>query len=288
VYLAELRSQGNKFGPPRRFTLDNHGSSPTAWMPDSQSILFSSDRTTRREIFKQELTETIPTPLIQSPQADLDEAVMTPDRSWLLYREFKNANPNVLWPAARLMRRRPDGGSPEVILDEPKDMQWDYGCGIEPRFSCVLSQVEGNDNVFYALDLFKGKSAKLGRVQQGHFGPEAWALSADSSRIASVTDEGHIKLFSLQSRAWGDITLDRPWKRLLAIAWASDGRSLFAVHWLANTYDLLHVSLDGRVTVLLHKGRWDYVHGLFPSPDGKYLAFEGGSFDGNLWMLENF
>ncbi len=288
VYLGELRSRGNKLEPPRRFTFDNHGSSPTAWMPGSQSILFSSDRTTRREIFTQQLHETVPTPLIQSPQADLDEAVMTPDRSWLLYREFKNANPNVLSPAARLMRRHPEGGSSEVIVDEPTDMQWDYGCGIEPKFSCVLSQLEGADNVFYALDLFKGKTAKLGRVQQGHFGPEAWALSPDTSRIASVTDDGQIKLFSLQSRTWSDIRLGPRWKRLLAIAWAPDGKSVFAVCWLANTYDLIHVSLNGAVTPLLHRGRWEYVHSLFPSPDGKYLAFEGGSFDANLWMLENF
>jgi serine/threonine protein kinase len=249
-----------------------------SWFPDGKKLLgimYNPD-------------ETIPTPLIQSPQADLDEAVMTPDRSWLLYREFKNANPNVLWPAARLMRRRPEGSSPEVIIDGPKDMQWDYGCGIEPKFSCVLSQVEGTDYVFYALDLFKGKGAKLGRVQQSHGGePEGWALSPDSSRIASVTDDGRIKLLSIPDQTWSEIKIDQPWKRLIAIAWAPDGKSFFAVCWLANTHDLIHVSLNGAVTLLLHRGRWEYVHSLLPSPDGKYLAFEGGSFDGNLWMLEN-
>ena len=289
VYLAEIHSWGNELGPPRRFTLDNRGSSPTAWMPDSQSILFSSDRTTRREIFNQKLDETIPTPLIQSPQADLDEAVMTPDRSWLLYREFKNVDPNVDWPAARLMRRRPDGGLSEPLLEEPSGVQWDYACGIESRFSCVLSRVEGSDYIFYALDPLKGKGARLGTIKQSHAGePEGWALSPDSSRIASVRDDGRIQLLSIPDRTWSEIKVDQQWKRLIAIAWAPDGKSFFAVRWLANTYDLLHVSLSGRVTPLLHKGRWEYVHGLFPSPDGKYLAFEGGSWDGNLWIFENF
>jgi hypothetical protein len=103
-----------------------------------------------------------------------------------------------------------------------------------------------------------------------------------------VRDDGRIQLLSIPDRTWSEIKVDQQWKRLIAIAWAPDGKSFFAVRWLANTYDLLHVSLSGRVTPLLHKGRWEYVHGLFPSPDGKYLAFEGGSWDGNLWIFENF
>jgi hypothetical protein len=38
----------------------------------------------------------------------------------------------------------------------------------------------------------------------------------------------------------------------------------------------------------LHKGRAEYLHNLMPSPDGKYLAFEGGTWDSNAWMIENF
>jgi serine/threonine protein kinase/Tol biopolymer transport system component len=289
VYLAEIHSGGNKIGTPRRFTLDNRGSFPTAWMPDSESILFSSDRTSRRDIFKQRLNETIPTPLIQSPQAELDDALVTPDGSWLLYREISRTKPMMLWPAARLMRRRPEGGSSEVILDEPTDMYWEYGCGVKPTFSCVLLQVEGPDNVFYTLDLFKGRGAKLGRVQRNPYGEaEGWALSPDGSRIASVTGDGLIRLLSLRDRIWTEIRVDQRWKNLQDVAWAPDGKSFWAVCWLADSYDLIRVSLNGAVTPLLHRGRAEYVHNLIPSPDGKYLAFKGGTWDSNLWMIENF
>jgi Tol biopolymer transport system component len=52
VYVAKLAADKTKIEPPRRFTLDNRGSSPSGWTFDSQAILFSSDRTARREIFQ--------------------------------------------------------------------------------------------------------------------------------------------------------------------------------------------------------------------------------------------
>ena len=86
AYLAELTREGTIRSAPRRFTLDNRGSYPNAWTPDSQGIIFSSDRTARRAIFKQALIGTVAQAVIQSPGDDCDEAVLTPDRSWILFR----------------------------------------------------------------------------------------------------------------------------------------------------------------------------------------------------------
>jgi Tol biopolymer transport system component len=290
VYLAELTPEAMMKSTPRRFTLDNRGSSPNGWTPDSQAILFGSNRTPKRAIFKQRLREAVAELVVQSTDNDCDDVVFTPDRSWILFRQGKA----LLLPISpsRLMRRPASGGVAETILEETPPVQWSYACGVKPGSRCILSELQGTDVVFYSLDPLRGRGAKLGQFSHlvdlvGHSG---WSLSPDGSRIAYVTKNGQVEIMSLKDGIWHELSLPRSWQQLQTVAWAADGESLFVTCWRPDASDLLHVTLGGQVRVLLHNGhsQWQMISNPLPSPDGKYLAFQSEAFDSNVWMLENF
>ncbi len=296
VYLAELTPAGTLKNAARRFTLDDRGSYPNGWTPDSQAITFSSDRTGTSAIFKQRLSETVAEAFVQSPEDDCEKAVFTPDRSWILFRETRHRLGNENASPARLMRRPAAGGPAVTILQaEPADLQWSYECGTKPGSSCILSELEKPAQttvVFYSLDPFRGKGAKLGQFSHladwsGHSG---WSLSPDGTRIAYVTKQGKIEIMSLNDQIWHEISLPASWQQLQTVAWAADGKSLFVTCWEPDSSDLLQVRLNGKVTRLLHNGhsQWQWVANPLPSPDGKYLALQVRAWDSNVWMLENF
>jgi serine/threonine protein kinase len=290
VYLAELTAGGSLNTVPRRFSMDNRGSFPNSWTPNSQAILFGSDRTPKRAIFKQSVTETLPRVLIQSRDEDCDGAVFTPDGLWILFRQGKDLGLTV--HPARLMRRPAADGPAQTVLEEPPGVQWSHACGIRLGAGCVLSQLEGTDMVFYLLDPLRGRGPKLGKFPHrvDFTGNTGWGLSPDGSRIAYVTEHGQIEIMSLRDRSWHEISLGPHWQQLQTVAWAADGKSLFVTCWKPNGSDLLRATLDGKVTLLWHYGHspWQWATNPLPSPDGKYLAFQSKSLDSNVWMLENF
>ncbi len=78
------------------------------------------------------------------------------------------------------------------------------------------------------------------------------------------------------------------WSYLVALAWASDGKSLFVVASQQRTRTVLHVDLDGNAQPM-----WVALGATgetlaSPSPDGRHLALQTWTNNGNLWMLENF
>lgn len=291
VYLAELTPGGGALASaPRRFTMDNRGSFPNSWTPDSQAILFGSNRAPKRAIFKQTLNETVPRVVIQSRDNDCDGAVFTPDGLWILFREGKDLGLPV--HPALLMRRLAAGGPARTVLEEPPGLQWSHACGIRSGSPCVLSQLEGADMVFYLLDPLRGRGPKLGRFphRADFTGNTGWGLSPDGSQIAYVTEHGQVEIMSLRDQSWHEISLGPHWQQLQTVAWAADGKSLFVTCWKPDGSDFLHAALDGKVTLLWHNGHspWQWATNPLPSPDGKYLAFQSKSLDSNVWMLENF
>jgi WD40 repeat protein len=146
--------------------------------------------------------------------------------------------------------------------------------------------MEGAHLVFASLDPLRGKGVEVGRIEC----PDcwnSWNISPDGSSLALVTDTGQINVFSIRSRRWHQITLEPRWKVLQYVAWGADGKSLYATCWSADSFDLIHVTLTGKVTPVFHNGHRLWMANLAPSPDGKYLAFEAGTSDSNVWLLEN-
>ena len=73
-----------------------------------------------------------------------------------------------------------------------------------------------------------------------------------------------------------------------SVAWAADGKGFFLTTWLPQSFNLVHVTLSGKVQLLLSNAHRQWMTRPRPSPDGKYLAFQAQTFDTNVWLLENF
>jgi Tol biopolymer transport system component len=286
VSLGELAADNTTMTPPRRFTLDNRGSLPTTWTPDSKAIIFFSNRSGKHEIFRQGLDENFATPIVQCSEKDCDDSVLSPGGSWLLYSESTSTPPGAPRSPSRLMRRPTAGGSSEIVLEEPGDMSWGYRCPLRPGSPCVLSQYEGDDLVFYFLDPMQGRGEQIGKIKIPS--AAAWDISADGSRLAvvgGVVDyQGRIEVLTLGDHAWHEVSVEPGWGVPQSVAWTADGKGFFVTGWPPL---LLHVTTTGRVSSLLRNAN-QWMYGPLPSPDGKHLAFMVRTYDANVWMLENF
>jgi Tol biopolymer transport system component len=191
------------------------------------------------------------------------------------------------------MRRPAAGGSPEMVLEEPVGMLWDYACPLKPGSSCVLRQFEGKDFVFYSLDPVRGRGEQLGKIQASAKGRyTGFSVSPDGSRLALVRGEGDYKgridVLTFSDRAWHEVPVEPAWGLLQSIAWAAGGNGFFVTCNLPDSKNLLHVTLNGKVQSLLHYDGRQWMINPLPSPNGKYLAFQATTWDSNVWMLEGF
>jgi len=291
VYLAELAPNGASVKAPRRLTLDNRGSQLNNWTRDSQAILFSSNRNGKLQVFKQNLNETVAEAVVGSPGDDYG-AGLSPDGSWMLYVESARTAPGAPPVPHWLMRRPVGGGSPEIVLEYPASVSPEgIWCPLNPGPPCVLGQREGNQLVFYSLDPVRGKGERLGKIEVSPDRFHSWNVSPDGSRLVLV--DGHeyharIEALTLKDRAWHELSLEPGWGDLQSIAWAADGKGFFVTSWLPDSFNLLHVTLAGKVNPLLRNAHRQWMVNPLPSPDGKYLAFQAQTWDRNVWLLEGF
>jgi Tol biopolymer transport system component len=299
VYLGKFAPDRTSMKAPSRLTLDNRGwgSYPNVWTHDSQAILFSSNRGGRIQVFRQGPNERVPEIVAQGPGDDY-AAELSPDGSWMLYVESIPIGPGAPPSPERLMRRPLAGGSPEKVLDQPAgmswvDRSWRYGCPLRSDSSCVLSQKEGEDLVFYSLDPVRGKGERLGKIAADAT-LTSWDISPDGSRVACVVADvekyrGQIEVLTLLDHAWHQVILEPGWGDLYSIAWAADGKGFFVASGRGESFNnLLKVTLNGKVMPLLRNSGRQYMASLLPSPDGKYLAFVAQTWDSNVWVLEGF
>jgi hypothetical protein len=137
-------------------------------------------------------------------------------------------------------------------------MSWQYGCPTRSGSSCVLSQLEGRDLVFYSLDAVEGKGQQLARIEAGRYFT-GWGLSPDGSRLGLVRNEdkykGRIEVLNLPQREWHEMAVDPEWGLLQSIAWAADGNGFFVTTWLPDSCNLLHIPVAGSVQPLLRNPR---------------------------------
>ncbi len=97
-------------------------------------------------------------------------------------------------------------------------------------------------------------------------------------------------MLTFSDSTWQEISPERPFGYPETIAWAADGKGLFVTSWAWNNDSiyLLHVTLAGKVEPIIGNGYPQGVGTLLPSPDGKFLAYQAGTVDSNVWMLEGF
>jgi Tol biopolymer transport system component len=288
AYVAELTADAAHMRPPKRLSAGENSDIPFAWSRESKSLLFYSDRNQRYQLFRQRLGQNAAELIPGSTDLAGSGAALSPDGAWILYWATK---PGALsgQGSIALMKIPSSGGNSQTVLNSSMSPMTHFGCPVNPAASCVVSRAEHGQLALYAVDLAHGLGQELARTRIGDADDLNLAISADGARAAiSSADQlpGRIRVMDFANRAERDLVLSRG-VAIDALAWAADNRFLFAsVSHGRNSCKILEINLDGTTRTL-----WDvgvrHIDPLVPSPDGHYLAFAQGTFEGNVWLLDN-
>ncbi len=285
VYIGDIVE--HRLENPRRLTFNDRDDFASDWTPDSQYVLFASNRNGSMDIFRQRVDERTAEALITGPEDKLS-LHLSPDGQWLMYFAFPGGYS--VTKAPLLMRAPLSGGPPQVVFKARPAS--DFRCLKAPATMCVLSEWENKQLVFYALDPIRGKGQELAR-QEVASGPEIvesnWDISPDGSRIALALPEGppaRIRMLPLTGGTLQDIRVNG-WSAFQSMEWAADGKGWFVASRSAAANTLLFVDPQGHAYPLRQTaGGYDTY--AIPSPDGHHLAFLEYTTANNAWMIENF
>jgi Tol biopolymer transport system component len=286
VYVGELEKNGARLKMPRRLTLDDRNDFPTAWTPNSQAVLFFSDRNGKWDIFKQTLDKRTAEAIVQGPQNYVLPRVSADGASILYHASLKSELFSWSEPA-NLMRVPIAGGPPQLVRYEPS--LYDMRCARLPARLCVLSEREPRQQVFYGFDLVQGKGRELTRIDVNpSVGGYHWDVSPDGSRIAVTMGserESRIRILSLGG-GMRDVVING-WNGFQSLDWSADGKGLYASSQSPQAVTLLYSDLEGHTQVLWQQDGIFKTWGI-PSPDGRHLALLVWTSANNVWMIENF
>jgi Tol biopolymer transport system component len=288
VYVGELKDGGTRLAFPTRLTVSESLDSPSGWMRDSKTVLFTSDRMGRRQVFRQPMDQNTAEFLIRGPDEE-EGAELSPDGRWILY--WSSARDRDSPPTTkRLMRLPALGGSPEPVLEAGTNEGADFHCPVGPASPCALSHWEKGWLIFYALDPVQGRGKELARTKLESPTYFDWSVSPEGLRIAVSRQDEHpeqIRILDLRNGTERNLQLPHGWS-IWSLSWTADGKSLFAAAHLSTGYFIARIELDGKTRVLLDRGPNQSLDSLRPSPDGRHLAFSQRTWESNAWLLENF
>ena len=304
VYVAEIEPDGRRMKPERRLTRDTRYDWPGGWTMDGKEILFSSDRNGVFNVFKQGESNS-DAELIVGGKEDSRAPQISPDGKWVLF---------MVWPdtrstrPVRIMRSPASGGPAHAVLeaqgsfargvtfsvDGGQDIEKggprnypDFRCPSSENASCVLAEAEHDEIVFTFFDALQGRRGEAGRVRAlpSKF---FWDLSPDGSRVAygefKSENNDFISILTLKDGATRQLQLPGH-SNLTSVAWAAGARGLFITTKRREGSDLLHVGLDGNVSLLREDTGRMFINPR-PSRNGRLLAFGIRTTDSNVWLLE--
>ena len=286
VDLAKLHDGGTRVSNLRHFTLSDSADWPCDWTPDSNTLIFHSNRDGQQGIYKQSLNGDSPEVLVEDSGSQGCGKV-SPDGRWLLYVH----SPESDVPSARqkLMRVSMSGGPAQELFSFPHG-HGEPSCARILSSSCVIFErsQDRKEVIVTGFDPVKGLGDELTRISLDP-NRDGWdaALSPDGTRVAVISGSpGQIRFISLRGEATREFQVkDSP--SLLNSRWAGDGKAVFVSASISGGYALLRAGLDGKAQTLIAKHTPDVVLGL-PSPDGRNLAVMAATYNQNVWMMENF
>jgi Tol biopolymer transport system component/DNA-binding winged helix-turn-helix (wHTH) protein len=289
VYVAELKTRELKLSTPRRLTLDDRTDFPYAWTPDSNAVIFGSDRDGPYHVFKQAFDGTEPELLVGGPE-DASLPRLSPDGLTVLF--LSQPAPRDATQKVKLMSVPVAGGPPQFVL-EAQGIN-NQQCARIPSTLCIYSVIRRGEQKFYRYDWKTGKSEEIAIAKITDNDPYAfnWSLSPDGKLLASAKKMGPekelvIRLLSLPDGSERLLQV-QAWAGIGSLDWAADGKSLWAMAYTTkDTWALLNISVSGTVTKVLEEKNLRLGWAI-PSPDGKRVALWEASGSANVWMVENF
>lgn len=213
------------------------------------------------------------------------------DGAWVLYWASPESSAGSKVAPQVLMRISTTGGAAEPILEAPADTGFSFDCGRKAASTCVLSRVDKDQLVFYALDPMKGQGKELARTKIGETFWMTWALSPDGRSVAVTgCSELRHEVRFIDLRTGEQRELPTPSFILGGLAWSPDGQAVFGAGQQPFgdfNFNLVHLDLSGKSQILASRlSGW--FHAPVVSPDGRFLAYSQQSSEANAFLLENF
>jgi len=286
VDVAQLHDGATRITNLHHFTLSDSADWPCDWTPDSNTLIFHSNRDGHGAIYKQSLNADSPEVLVENSGSQGCGKV-SPDGKWLLY--VHSPESDVRSAPHELIRVPMTAGTAQTLFSFPHG-NGTPSCARFPSNTCVIFErtEDRKEVIVTAFDPLKGLGNELTRIGLDP-NMDGWdaALSADGTRVALISGSpGQIKIISLRGEPTRELQVkDSP--SLLNCPWAADGNALFVSASISGGYALLRVGLDGKSQPLIANHTPDVVLGL-PSPDSRNLAVMAAIYNQNVWMMENF
>jgi len=281
VYVAQLEANGTRMKTPRRLTLDESNDIPGPWMPDSKTVIFSSERNGNLDIFRQAIDQNSAEPLVAGPDDETPKAV-TPDGQWLLYIARRQGDSHA---PAKLMRVALSGGSPEFLLDGGTEL-YDIGCAKHPPSTfCALAKREPKGLAFSAFDLSTRQSREFAKVEDA----SDWDIFQDGSRIAVLSvgqSKSRVRIVRSSGETEREFIVEQ--SGIDGIYCSADGKGVYlAVSPEPGVSALYYTDLLGHARMLWQQ-KGNFGAAVLASPDGRYLSITGVTTTSDVWLLENF
>jgi eukaryotic-like serine/threonine-protein kinase len=281
VFVGDFDKSLPKISNIRRLTFDERASYPHAWTSDSHAVIFESNRNKTWDLFKQDIKQYTPEPIVATSLAEVLPHT-TPDSHWILY----SAGPKIAHGAYKLMRVPVEGGVPEAV--STGGLWEEIRCPLGRGKWCVLrTSITHEYYVFYQLDPVRGRGRELTRTRWAPGVTEDWDISPDGTQVAIPNHsarEARIRLVAMEPAP------NAPRERelvleglsgLRSLVWAADGSGWFVSVDTTIGNRLLYVYLDGRYRSLGDIQGW-----AVPAPDGRRVAFLDRTIATNAWLIE--
>jgi DNA-binding winged helix-turn-helix (wHTH) protein/Tol biopolymer transport system component len=281
AFVTEFEPQTRKWKTPQRLTLDANGNVPSAWLPDSKTVLFVSNRNGTWTLFKQAIDEATAEVMAEGHTIALPR--LSADGLHVLYQS--RADPADYSAPVSLMRLPIAGGAPQLVL---KDVGiHNHQCARLSSTLCLLSKVQGTDTVYFSFDPEHGIGHEVMRTSD----QDNWSLSPDGRTLAVFPGDHRIRFFSVTNEVVHDertVTLN-DW-RIPGGDWSSDGRGvLIPSDTAAGIPVMIEVDRAGKASVVLEGAANTSFWFMIPAPDGHHaiLGLEMPG-DNNAWMVDDF
>lgn len=288
VFVGDLAGKGNRLINSRRLTLDDNYNLPSAWTPDSREVLFSSQRTSNRVMYRQAIDPGSAARLLTpSVNTSFYLAGLSPDRSGIILEGEPSESRKM-----GLYRVDPKSGDGRLLFNTGGFVL--FSCSDKTANLCVFGRPTAeNELVVVAFDPLGSQGKELLRIPL-ESGSNAdigfdywWQLSPDGSRIGIARKQGNqIRLVPLSGGPTRTMTING-YSNLMEFFWAMDSQSMFVSTIGPAGAILLHVSLNGEARPIWHRPESTHTWG-FPSPDGSHLAILNSNSESNVWMINNF
>jgi Tol biopolymer transport system component len=299
IYIADIEPRSKTLDKLQRLTLDESRSRPYEWTPDGRAILYISDRGGEFHIYRQQIGAASPELLVDGHDSP-SILRLNPDGSEILYNAQATHPGNATQPSPRspgfarqkigLMRAPVTGGVGQLLLEA--DGINNFQCARAPSRTCLFSRFDKDALLVMQFDAATGDMKEFFRTSEPGWQNYNWTLSPNGKLLAlckqaRVSQGATIRLLAPGGGSERVIKINE-WVGIIAIDWASDGKSFWASAMLrGDKRALVNIDLKGNIQTVLN-GDKPFVGWAIPSRDGKHLAMWQSTGGSNAWMLDGF